>query len=348
MKRFYALIPLTAALGLLLGCLAAVPPELIDARLAYDRASNSQTRALAPEELEVAHRALNRAESEYQRNPWSLNGRDMAYVANRRVQIAESRARLALARRDKANADQQLTASQAQATSELSQARARLQAQEDAKRQADAARLRQEQDQAERARQAEADRVARQAQAQRDELARAQSQLDEQRAQLQARQQELEEARKQQAQAEADRRAAMQELQRFAKVQEDQRGTVITLPGGLLFAPGRSDLSIGAQRALEQVAQALETVPDQHVVVEGHTDARGAEDTNYELSVLRANAVKDFLAARGVARDRIEAIGFGETRPLASNESAEGRATNRRVEIVVQRGVGGSGTPQHR
>jgi len=348
MNRAHVLLPLTAALGLLLGCLAAVPPELIDARLAYDRASNSQTRALAPNELETAHRALNRAESEYQRNPWSLNGRDMAYVAQRRVQIAESRARLELARRDKANADQQLTASQAQATSELSQARAKLQAEEDARRQAEAARQRDAADQAERARQAEAARVAREAQAQRDELARAQAQVDEQRAQLQARQQELEEARKQQAQAEADRQAAMQELQRFAKVQEEQRGTVITLPGGLLFAPGRSDLSSGAQRALEEVAQALETVPDQHVVIEGHTDSRGGEDTNYELSVLRANAVREFLAARGVGRDRIEAVGFGETRPIASNESAEGRATNRRVEIVVQRGVGGSGTNQRR
>lgn len=346
MKR--ALLPFTAALGLLMGCLAAVPPELIDARLAFDRANNSQTRTLAPNELADAKRALNRAESEYQRNPWSLNARDSAYVAQRRVQIAESRARLELARRDKANADQQLAASQDQATSELSQARAKLRAEEEAKRQAEAARQRDAADQAERARQAEADRVAREAQAQKDELARAQAQLNEQRTQLQARQQELEEARKQQAQAEADRRAAMQELQRFAKVQEEQRGTVITLPGGLLFAPGHSDLSADAQRALEQVAQALKTVPDQHVVIEGHTDSRGAEDTNYELSVLRANAVKDFLSSRGVERDRIESVGFGETRPVASNESAEGRATNRRVEIVVQRGVGGSGTPQRR
>jgi outer membrane protein OmpA-like peptidoglycan-associated protein len=344
MKR--ALLPFTAALGLLLGCLAAVPPELMDARLAYDRASTSQTNSLAPEDMATAKRALNRAESEYQRNPWSRNARDLAYVAQRRVQIAESRARLELARRDKANAEQQLAASQAQAANELSQARAQLQAQEDAKRQADAARAQQEQDQADRARQAEADRVAREAQAQREELNRAQAQLEDQRAQLQARQQELEDARKQQAQAEADRRAAMQEVQRFAKVQEEQRGTVITLPGGLLFAPGKSELSPDAQRALEQVAQALKTVPDQHLVVEGHTDSKGTDDVNYELSVLRANAVKDFLTSRGVERDRIEAVGFGETRPVASNASAEGRATNRRVEIVVQRGVGGSGAPQ--
>ena len=78
-------------------------------------------------------------------------------------------------------------------------------------------------------------------------------------------------------------------------------------------------------------------------MIEGHTDGRGAEDVNYELSRFRAMAVKDFLASHGVERERIEAVGFGETRPIASNTSAEGRASNRRVEIVVQRGVGGSG-----
>ena len=92
------------------------------------------------------------------------------------------------------------------------------------------------------------------------------------------------------------------------------------------------------------MAQALKKLPEQRLVVEGHTDAKGAEDVNYDLSVLRANAVKDFLTSRGVERNRVESIGFGESRPIASNTSAEGRASNRRVEIVVQRGVGGSGT----
>ncbi|HEY8210451.1 MAG TPA: OmpA family protein [Myxococcaceae bacterium] len=335
MKR--AALPLVAAMGLLLACLYPAPRELMDARLAYDRAANSQTRMLAPDELAAARRALNRAESQYERAPTSQSARDLAYVAQRRVQIAESRARMTLALRDRASAEQQLAASQSRTASELSEARAKLQAQEEERR-------RQAAEQAELARRQE--ELAHQDQ--RDQLTRAQQQLDDQRRQLQARQQELEEARKQQAQAEAERRDALQQLQQFAKVREEQRGTVITLSSGLLFAPGRSDLSPDAQRALDQVARALETVPEQHVVVEGHTDTKGDEDFNYELSVFRANAVKDFLASRGVDRSRVEAVGFGETRPVASNQSAEGRATNRRVEIVVQRGVGGSAAPVQR
>lgn len=342
-----ALLPLCAA-GLLLACLAPVPRELMDARQSYDRAISSQTRELAPDELARAQRALRRAESEYQRAPWSKTARDLAYVAHRRVQIAESRARLELARRDQAKAEQQLSARQAQGASELSQARAQLQAQEDARRQQEEERKRLEMEQADRTRLEDAARVAREQQAQKEQLARAQQQLDEQQQQLQTRQQELDQARRDRAQAEASQREALQQLERFAKVQEEQRGTVITLPGGLLFAPGQSELSSDARRALEQVAQALNTIPEQRLVVEGHTDAKGAEDANYDLSVLRANAVRDFLTTRGIDRNRIEIVGYGEARPVASNASSEGRATNRRVEIVVQRGVGGSGAPQQR
>jgi len=343
MKRLN-LAALAAAMGFLLACLAPVPPELIDARLTYDRARSSQTADLAPDELARAQRALRRAESEYQRAPWSQNARDLAYVARRRVQIAESRARLELVKRNQLKAEQQLSASQAQTASELSQARAQLKAQEGSRLKQEEERKRLQAEQADRARQEEAARIDRERQSQQERLASAQRQLDEQQRQLQARQQELEQARRERADAEAAQREALQQLERFAQVQEEQRGTVITLPGGLLFAPGRSDLSPDAQRALEKVAQALKKLPEQHLVVEGHTDAKGAEDVNYDLSVLRANAVKDFLTSRGVERNRVESIGFGESRPIASNTSAEGRASNRRVEIVVQRGVGGSGT----
>jgi outer membrane protein OmpA-like peptidoglycan-associated protein len=201
-----------------------------------------------------------------------------------------------------------------------------------------------------RAQREAAERATREQAAQVEQLARAKEQLDEsqrkmdaQQQQLQLRQQELDQARRDREQAEAARKEALAELERVAKVSEEQRGTVITLPGGLLFAPGQTVLSGDAQRALGQVAEALKAVPDQRVVIEGHTDSKGTEDANYELSILRANAVKDFLSSRGVERERVETVGYGESRPVASNTTAEGRATNRRVEIVVQRGVGGSG-----
>ena len=72
------------------------------------------------------------------------------------------------------------------------------------------------------------------------------------------------------------------------------------------------------------------------MVVEGHTDSQGTAASNQELSEKRAQAVRDYLVSRGIAADRIKSQGFGPTRPIGENSSAEGRANNRRVEIVVQ------------
>jgi outer membrane protein OmpA-like peptidoglycan-associated protein len=71
------------------------------------------------------------------------------------------------------------------------------------------------------------------------------------------------------------------------------------------------------------------------MVVEGHTDSQGSDDLNLKLSEDRAAAVRDYLVSRGVAADRLSAVGVGEKRPIADNTSAEGRANNRRVEIVI-------------
>ena len=72
------------------------------------------------------------------------------------------------------------------------------------------------------------------------------------------------------------------------------------------------------------------------MVVEGHTDNRGSDRTNQVLSLNRANAVRDYLVSRGVDGDKISAVGLGASRPLVDNKTAENRANNRRVEIVIQ------------
>ena len=72
------------------------------------------------------------------------------------------------------------------------------------------------------------------------------------------------------------------------------------------------------------------------VSVEGFTDSRGADDMNLKLSQDRANAVKDYLVSQGVKPEKVRAMGRGEANPVASNDTPEGRANNRRVEIVVQ------------
>jgi outer membrane protein OmpA-like peptidoglycan-associated protein len=137
------------------------------------------------------------------------------------------------------------------------------------------------------------------------------------------------------AQKRADQAAA--DLARFASVKQEPRGMVITLSGSVLFTSAKWDLSPSAQLKLNDVATALvKQDPDSKMVVEGHTDSQGAAAYNQELSQHRAQAVRDYLVTRGIAADRITAQGFGSTRSVADNGSAEGRANNRRVEIVVQ------------
>ena len=86
---------------------------------------------------------------------------------------------------------------------------------------------------------------------------------------------------------------------------------------------------------LDEVAQVLIDNPEIHVRVEGHTDARGGDDFNMGLSEARASAVENYLVARGVAAERMESQGLGETKPIADNRTRSGRAQNRRVEFVI-------------
>ena len=139
-----------------------------------------------------------------------------------------------------------------------------------------------------------------------------------------------EEAEKRAAQAAAD-------IAKFASIKQETRGMVITLSGGVLFTSGKSELLPAAQLKLNDVAKALtEQDPDSTMVVEGHTDSQGGADFNQKLSEQRAQAVRDYLVSRGIASDRITAAGFGPTRTIGDNATAEGRANNRRVEIVVK------------
>lgn len=140
------------------------------------------------------------------------------------------------------------------------------------------------------------------------------------------------------ARAEAEKRAAQAQadLAKFASVKEESRGTVITLSGGVLFASAKSELLPTAQLKLNTVADALmKQDPDSKMVVEGHTDSQGGEAYNQDLSQRRAQTVRDYLVGRGVAADRVTAQGFGPSRSIADNKSPEGRANNRRVEIIV-------------
>lgn len=143
--------------------------------------------------------------------------------------------------------------------------------------------------------------------------------------------------------AEAKAAAATLELARVATVKQEDRGMVITLSGSVLFASGKAELLPAAQRRLKEVAKALnDTDREAQIVVEGHTDGKGSESYNLDLSARRAQAVRSYLVSQGIAEDHIRSEGLGLSRPIADNKSAEGRANNRRVEIVVQPAAGRS------
>jgi outer membrane protein OmpA-like peptidoglycan-associated protein len=151
-----------------------------------------------------------------------------------------------------------------------------------------------------------------------------------------AKDQLAQEAERRRAAEEAARKAA-DELARLASVKQEQRGLVITLSGSVLFASDKAELLPAAQQRLADVAKALnEGNPGAQIVVEGHTDAQGSATYNLDLSARRAEAVRTYLVSQGVDASRIRSQGLGLTRPVADNKSAEGRANNRRVEIVVQ------------
>lgn len=163
-----------------------------------------------------------------------------------------------------------------------------------------------------------------------EELALKQTQVAAQGAALATQGEQLRDAEKRAAQAAED-------LSKFASVKQEPRGMVITLSGGVLFASAKSDLLPEAQLKLNDVANALiKEDPISKIVVEGHTDSQGSAAYNQDLSQRRAQVVRDYLVTRGIASDRITAQGFGPTRSVADNTSTEGRANNRRVEIVVQ------------
>lgn len=148
---------------------------------------------------------------------------------------------------------------------------------------------------------------------------------------------ELATERMRREEAEQKAQSAYEDLQKFGSVSADARGTVISLSGSLLFASGKSALMPTARRRLGDVAEALmKNDPHAKLIVEGHTDSTGSAKLNDALSLKRAESVRSYLVSRGIPRDQIEAQGYGFSRPIADNSTPDGRANNRRVEIVVQ------------
>jgi len=289
MKTIQFLI-LVTFVAFVAGCATMAPNELVNARSAYQFASEGPAEQFAPAELHKAHEALDLAEQSFQKDPDSYKTKDLAYVAQRKSELAGVLGTLAA---DQANKDKANVAFQNKQTEIVKQGKQEL---SDSEKQTAEAR-------------AEVDKQA--------EIAKQTKQ-------------ELSDSEKRTA-------AAMAALASLAAVKEEERGLVITLSGGVLFRSAESTLLSSAQVKLDQVAKALLDVRARNLIVEGHTDSQGSTSYNQDLSQRRADAVRDYLVQRGYPADRIQARGMGKSHPIADNASPEGRANNRRVEIVIER-----------
>jgi len=119
-------------------------------------------------------------------------------------------------------------------------------------------------------------------------------------------------------------------------VQRQGDNIVLNMPSDVTFAVNQADIQSRFYPALDTVARTLNDYPQTLVDVVGHADATGPDDYNQSLSERRASSVASYLVSRGVLRDRLFVAGRGESQPIASNDTEEGRARNRRVEVVVR------------
>jgi outer membrane protein OmpA-like peptidoglycan-associated protein len=226
----------------------------------------------------------------------------------------------------------------------------RARAEETARRQAEldrlnaeAARVAAERDRAA----AEAARAAAEVQVQRAQALAAQSERDKaaaeaaraaaESARLAA---ESQAQRAQASAAQADREKAAlrdqlrQQLNMVLETRESARGLIVNL-SDVLFDTGSANLKAGTREKLAKVAGIFLSHPALKMQIEGHTDSVGSEDYNQRLSDNRADSVRTYLVAQGIASTAVGTAGFGETQPVASNDTPAGRQQNRRVELVV-------------
>jgi outer membrane protein OmpA-like peptidoglycan-associated protein len=120
-----------------------------------------------------------------------------------------------------------------------------------------------------------------------------------------------------------------------ATVVREGEGIIVRFDSGILFDVDKTDIKQAAQTNLKNMAASLQANPYTNIIIIGHTDNSGAPAYNLDLSIRRADSVKSYLIVNGVDGLRLNVLGKGETEPITDNGSAEGRAQNRRVEIVI-------------
>ena len=316
------------------------PMELFEARNALRIAHIAAGDKYATSILAKADQQLTAAESSYRQK----QGKAAVESAARETTQTAEEARV-MAVKQRAEDEAQAQAAADKKAAEDREAKARADAEAEAKRRAEAEAA---QKQAEAA-QAEAEKMKAEAQQAAAEAARQKEEAEKAKAEAVAQQQALaaETAKAQQAAAQSDqlrqqaekekqelRARLLQQLNTILSTRDTARGLIANM-SDVLFKTGSFELLPGARERLAKVSGIVLAYPSLHLQIEGHTDSVGSDEYNQQLSEKRAGAVRDYLVQQGISADSTEAKGFGKTQPIASNDTAEGRQQNRRVELVL-------------
>ncbi|MBL0156192.1 MAG: OmpA family protein [Bryobacterales bacterium] len=340
-----------------------LPLELYEARNAVQIARSMGADRYATETFQKAEKSLAAAEAYQSRN---AGRKPVTMTAREAVQTAEDSRAIAVKRQEeealmaerKRSADRESRSNSDRAAAEAETARisreaeaARLKAQADSEQLtreknaqataalAEADRLKQLNEANAATARAEADRLKRDSEASaaaaRAEADRVKLANDAQRAASQA---ELDAIAKQKAQLEAEkvelRVLLLKQFNDVLQTRDTARGLIVNM-SDVLFDTAKWTLRPMAREKLAKVAGIVSGHPGLRLDVEGHTDSVGADDYNQQLSEQRGSSVRDYLTQQGMPSSSVTAKGFGETQPVASNDTTDGRQQNRRVEIVI-------------
>jgi len=325
MTRSWQHLSLALLLALLAACAAAPKKDLALERVKNDLnqlKANPELAGYAPLALGEAERALRTAEQSSGNQYYRIH---LVYMADHRIKIAREMAEREQQEKlydqlQKERSGLLIRASKLEAAQARQEAeRARLLVATTAE---DAERARLEKDAALK-KQAEAARAAKLASEEADQARRL----------AKTRASEAEYARREADLASKQIDSLTRQLKNL-QLRQTEKGVVVTL-GDVLFDPGKANLLDSARSSLQEVVDLLQTEPEKKIRVEGHTDSSGDAAANLKLSEQRAQSVRDALVKMGVDAERIKAVGMGEDFPIASNEDAEGRARNRRVDVIL-------------
>ena len=316
------------------------PLELFQARNAVRIARNASAEKYAAASIGKAALQLQAAEDAYRQK---RDRKSVEAAARDATQTAEESRVIAV--KAKQEEETQAKATAEKRAAEEREAKARADADSEVKRRLEADQAREQAVAA----QAEAERLQQEAQKAASEAAAAKAEAEKARAAALADQQaaveqrqtaeaDAEKARQAAARAEsekADLRAQLLgQLNSILQTRDSARGLIVNM-SDVLFDTGSSTLKAGAREKLAKISGILLAHPGLTLQIEGHTDSVGSDAFNQQLSERRSDSVRDFLAEQGVAPSSMSAHGFGKTQPVASNDNAEGRQRNRRVELVV-------------